>query len=60
MIKIGEKLLIAVEVKSITQTSDGIFFRVIPIDKNRTYDSMEVIEKDIYSFLTEDLKGRRK
>lgn len=59
MVKVGEKLLIAVKVKSITETSKGISYRVTPLDEDRSYDTMEIVDADIRSFLEQDEKGRK-
>ena len=60
MIKVGDKLLIQVKVQSITQTEDGFFYKVKPIDKNRYYNTMDIIESDIHSCLRQDSKGGEK
>jgi len=59
MIKVGEKLLIAVKVKSITESEEGISYRVAPLGKDR-YVSMEIIDSDIRSFITQDHEGGKK
>ena len=54
MIKVGEKLLIAVKVTSIIETESGIHYEVSPLDKNRYYQSMKVIDADIQSCMGQE------
>jgi hypothetical protein len=49
MIKVGEKLLIAVKVASIIENSKGIQYEVEPLDKDRSYQSMKITDADIQS-----------
>ena len=60
MIKVGDKLLVQVKVQSITQSEDGFFYRVVSMDKNRCYHTLDVIESDIHSCLRQDSKGGEK
>ncbi len=53
MIKVNEKLLIAVKVKSITESEEGISYRVGPLGKER-YTSMDIIDSDIRSFIEKE------
>jgi len=57
MIKVGEKLLIAVKVISITETESGIHYKVAPLDKERHYDTMNIFDKDIQSCTGQEAKG---
>jgi len=59
MIKVGEQLLIAVKVKSITESEEGISYRVSPLGKER-YTSMDIVDSDIRSFITQDPEGGKK
>ncbi len=59
MIKVGEKLLIAVKVKSITESEEGISYRVAPLGKER-YTSMDIIDLDIRAFVAQDPEGGKK
>ena len=59
MIKVNEKLLIAVKVKSITESEEGISYRVSPLGKER-YTSMDIIDKDIRSFIGKEPEGGKK
>jgi len=56
MIKVGEKLLIAVKVKSITESEEGISYRVSPLGKER-YTSMDIVDADIQSCMCQEVKG---
>ncbi len=60
MIKVGEKLLIAVKVISIIESESGIQYEVSSLDKNRYYQSMKVIDADIQSCLGKDPEGGKK
>ena len=57
MVKVGAKLLIAVKVISITETENGIFYQVAPLDKERHYDTMNIYDKDIQSCMGQEIKG---
>ena len=57
MVKVGEKLLIAVKVVSVVETESGVHYEVSPLDKNRYYQSMRVIDADIQSCLGQETKG---
>ena len=59
MIKVGEQLLIAVKVKSITESEEGISYRVSPLGKER-YTSMDIIDSDIRSFIGQEPEGGKK
>jgi len=56
MIKVGEKLLIAVKVKSITESEEGLSYRVCPVGKDR-YSSMDIVDADIQSCMGQEAKG---
>jgi hypothetical protein len=60
MIKIGEKLLVAVKVTSIIETESGICYEVSPLGKDRYYQSMKVIAEDIQSCLGQEQEGGKK
>lgn len=57
MVKVGEKLLIAVKVISITETESGVYYKVAPLDKERHYDTMNIYDKDIQSCMGQEVKG---
>jgi|GEM_PF-2304092 hypothetical protein len=59
MIKVGEQVLIAVKVKSITESEEGISYRVSPLGKER-YTSMDIIDSDIRSFIGQEPEGGKK
>lgn len=59
MIKVGEQVLIAVKVKSITESEEGISYRVSPLGKDR-YTSMDIIDSDIRSFIGQEPEGGKK
>ncbi|MCK9554995.1 hypothetical protein M0R36_04160 [bacterium] len=59
MIKVNEKLLIAVKVKSITESEEGISYRVCPLGKER-YTAMDIIDTDIQSCLVNEIEGGKK
>jgi len=60
MIKVGEKLLIAVKVTSIIESESGIQYEVSSLDKDRYYQSMKVIDTDIQSCLGKGSEGGKK
>jgi hypothetical protein len=57
MVKVGEKLLIAVKVVSVIETEGGIYYKVAPLDKDRYYSTLEIVDKDIQSCLGQEVKG---
>ena len=59
MIKVGEKVLIAVKVKSITESEEGLSYRVGLLGKDR-YGSVDIIDSDIRSFLEKEQEGGKK
>lgn len=60
MIKVGEKLLIAVKVTSVIETASGTHYEVSPLDKDRYYQSMKVVDADIQSCLGQEPEGGKK
>ncbi len=59
MVKVGEKLLILVKVTSVIETESGISYKVASLEKDRYYNSMEIIDKDIQSCLGHETKGAK-
>ncbi len=60
MIKVGEKLLVAVRVESITESAKGLSYRVCPLGEDRYYSGMDINDADIQSCLGQDDKGGKK
>jgi hypothetical protein len=60
MIKVGEKLLVAVRVESITESAKGISYRVCPLGDDRYYSGMDIIDSDIRSFVESAPEGGKK
>lgn len=60
MIKVGEKLLVAVRVESITETAKGISYRVCPLGDDRYYSGMDIVDADIRSFVESAPEGGKK
>jgi hypothetical protein len=57
MVKVGEKLLIAVKVVSVIETEGGVYYKVATLDKDRYYSTLEIVDKDIQSCLGQEVKG---
>ena len=60
MVKVGENLLIAVKVTSIIESEKGISYEVSPLGRDRYFQSMKVIEGDIYSYRWQESEGGKK
>lgn len=59
MFNVGDKLLVEVEVKSLTISAKGIEYRVYPLGKER-YSGMDIIESDVHAKLRDDFEGGKK
>ena len=59
MFNVGDKLLVEVEVKSLTISAKGIEYRVYPLGKDR-YSGLDIIESDVHAKLREDYEGGKK
>jgi len=59
MVKVGERLLILVKVTHVIEAENGVSYKVAPLEKERYYNSMEVLDKDIQSCLGYETKGAK-